>query len=99
MSEINTIKTKYVNWLTGENVNYSNASVNTRYTAFRAAGIQALDLSQYNFVNPGSAWDFSIDADKNEFFNITEKSLIRLIFYIKSKVQSRLPTLIIIQLP
>ncbi|WP_162129629.1 polysaccharide lyase family 8 super-sandwich domain-containing protein [Chryseobacterium populi] len=85
LSEINSIKTKYVNWLTGENINYNSPYINTRYNSFRNTGVQALDLSQYNFVNPGNLWDFTIDADKNEFFNLTEKSLIRLVFLYKIK--------------
>ncbi|WP_223607795.1 polysaccharide lyase family 8 super-sandwich domain-containing protein [Chryseobacterium sp. OSA05B] len=88
---INQVADHYRNWLTGENVNYNNSSVNDRYNSFKNAGTQALNLSQYDFINPGNVWDFSVDADKNEFFNITEKSLIRLVYLYKIKGSASSP--------
>lgn len=82
---INTLADKYRNWLVGENADYNNNFVNLRYNSFKNAGTQAMNLLQYDFVNPGNLWDFGADADKNEYFNITEKSLIRLVYLYKIK--------------
>lgn len=90
---INTIGDQYRNWLVGENADYSNSLVNTRYNSFKNSGIQALNLSQYDFDHPGNIWDFSVDADKDEFFNSTEKSLIRLVYLYKIQGSAASPNL------
>lgn len=80
-SPIDSIAQKYRNWLTGEGVNYGNASVNDRYNRFRNSGNgTARDLSAYNFTNPGPVWDLTIAADQNVYMNLVEQKLIRLVF-------------------
>jgi len=91
MSNINAIKTKYRNWLTGENVDYSKSQVNERYNRFLSSGIAAKNLSAYNFANPGAAWDFTVSADQSAYQVLVEQKLIRLVFLYQLKGSASTP--------
>jgi chondroitin-sulfate-ABC endolyase/exolyase len=84
LTEINNIKTKYVNWLTGENVNYSNTYVKRRYDRIKRVNNANLggtkDLSAYNFITPGAVWDFTDDDQSAEFADLTQDHLIRFVY-------------------
>lgn len=84
-ADINDIKAKYVNWLLGEGADYSNAQVTSRYNKFISAGTAAMDLSAYDFANPGPVWDFSLNADKLAYFALVEQKLIRLVYLYQIK--------------
>lgn len=85
LSDINNIKTKYRNWLTGENLDYSNSQVNERYSRYLTNGIAAKNLSAYDFNNPGALWNFTVTADQNAYQVIVEQKLIRLVFLYQLK--------------
>ncbi|PIF34431.1 putative secreted protein (Por secretion system target) [Flavobacterium sp. 9] len=85
LSDISNIKTKYQNWLTGENLDYSNSQANERYSRFLTNGIAAKNLSAYDFANPGSVWNFSVSADQNAYQVLVEQKLIRLVFLYQLK--------------
>ena len=85
LSDINAIKTKYSNWLTGENLDYSKAQVNERYSRFLSNGIAAKNLTAYDFTNPGAVWNFNVSADQNAYQVLVEQKLIRLVFLYQLK--------------
>ncbi|WP_409416546.1 chondroitinase family polysaccharide lyase [Flavobacterium sp. PS2] len=91
MSDVNSIKTKYRNWLTGENLDYSKTQVNERYSRFLSNGIAAKNLSSYNFANPGPVWNFTVSADQNAYQVLVEQKLIRLVFLYQLKGSSTTP--------
>ena len=91
LSDINAIKTKYSNWLTGENLDYSKAQVNERYSRFLSNGIAAKNLSAYDFANPGAVWNFSVSADQNAYQVLVEQKLIRLVFLYQLKGSATSP--------
>ena len=79
-SEINVIRNKYVNWLTGAKVDYSRPEVMIRYQEFLNFGERAKNVSAYDFDNPGDDWDFSISSDIAECRILFESHLIRLVY-------------------
>jgi chondroitin-sulfate-ABC endolyase/exolyase len=85
ISDINDIKTKYRDWITGENLDYSKTQVNERYSRFLSNGIAAKNLSSYDFANPGSVWNFTVSADQNAYQVLVEQKLIRLVFLYQLK--------------
>ncbi|MFL9829337.1 chondroitinase family polysaccharide lyase [Flavobacterium sp. ST-87] len=82
---INSLSTKYRNWLTGENADYSKSQVMERYNRFLSSGLAAMDLSSYDFINPGSVWDFTNSADQSDYAALVEQKLIRLVFLYQIK--------------
>lgn len=91
LSEINNIKTKYQNWLTGENLDYSKSQVNERYSRYLSSGIAAKNLSAYNFASPGPVWNFTVSADQKAYQDIVELKLIRLVFLYQLKGSAAAP--------
>jgi chondroitin-sulfate-ABC endolyase/exolyase len=91
MSDVNNIKTKYRNWLTGENLDYSKSEVNERYSRYLSNGIASKNLSAYNFANPGLAWNFTISTDQNAYQVLVEQKLIRLVFLYQLKGSAGTP--------
>lgn len=91
LSEINSIKTKYQNWLTGENLDYSKSQVNERYSRYLSSGIAAKNLSAYNFANPGPVWNFALSADQKAYQDLVELKLIRLVFLYQLKGSASTP--------
>lgn len=91
LSDINAIKTKYSNWLTGENLDYSKAQVNERYSRFLSNGIAAKNLTAYDFANPGAIWNFNVSADQNAYQVLVEQKLIRLVFLYQLKGSATSP--------
>lgn len=85
MSDIDNIKTKYQNWLTGENLDYSKSQVNERYSRYLSNGIAAKNLSAYDFANPGAVWNFNVSADQTAYQVLVEQKLIRLVFLYQLK--------------
>ena len=85
INDINIIKTKYQNWLTGENLDYSKSQVNERYSRYLTNGIAAKNLSAYDFANPGLVWNFNVGADQNAYQVLVEQKLIRLVFLYQLK--------------
>ncbi|MCI9845985.1 polysaccharide lyase family 8 super-sandwich domain-containing protein [Flavobacterium pectinovorum] len=85
MSDINSIKNKYRDWLTGENTDYSKSQVTERYSRFLSNGVAAKNLSAYDFANPGSVWNFTIAADQSAYQVLVEQKLIRLVFLYQIK--------------
>ncbi|WP_157976932.1 chondroitinase family polysaccharide lyase [Taibaiella helva] len=84
-SPVDSLAKRYRDWLTGEGVNYSNASVNDRYIRFRNAGNGARNLSGYDFANPGPAWDFTSSTDQSAYATLVEQKLVRLVFLYQIK--------------
>lgn len=80
ISDINTVETKYFDWLTGEYADYSKTQINERYSRFLTNGIAAKNLSDYDFANPGPVWDFTISTDQSAYQVLVEQKLIRLVF-------------------
>jgi chondroitin-sulfate-ABC endolyase/exolyase len=91
LSDVNDIKTKYRNWLTGENLDYSKSQVNERSSRFLSSGIAAKNLSAYNFTNPGPAWNFTLSADQKAYQDLVELKLIRLVFLYQLKGSAYAP--------
>jgi len=79
-SPVDSLAKRYRDWLTGEGVNYSNASVNDRYSRFLTSGNGARNLAGYDLANPGPVWDLTVTADKNAYTSLVEQKLIRLVF-------------------
>ncbi|MEY8760063.1 chondroitinase family polysaccharide lyase [Chryseobacterium tongliaoense] len=83
INEINNIKTKYINWLTGEGADYSKTEVSSRYNRYIGTNLtnakafaDGLDLN-----NPGPVWDIvNNNNDKSALRNTVETQLIRLVF-------------------
>ncbi|KDN55686.1 chondroitinase family polysaccharide lyase [Flavobacterium seoulense] len=90
-SAINNLSTKYRDWLTGENVDYSKSQIIERYNRFLSSGLGAMDLSSYDFINPGPIWDFNITANQNAYATLVEQKLIRLVFLYQIKGPSSNP--------
>ncbi|MEN9909057.1 MAG: hypothetical protein RLZZ540_2206 [Bacteroidota bacterium] len=88
---INNLSTKYRNWLIGENLDYSKSQIIERYNRFLSSGLAAMDLSSYDFINPGPIWDFNITADQNAYSTLVEQKLIRLVFLYQIKGSSSNP--------
>jgi len=82
---INNLSTKYRNWLTGENVDYSKIQIMERYNRFLSSGLSAMDLSSYDFINPGPVWDFNNSANQGAYAALVEQKLIRLVFLYQIK--------------
>jgi len=91
LSEVNNIKTKYQNWLTGENLDYTKSQVNERYSRFLSNGIAAKNLSAYNFASPGPVWNFTVSADQKAYQDLVELKLIRLVFLYQLKGSASAP--------
>lgn len=85
ISAVDSVADRYRDWLTGEGVDYSNASVNDRYLRFRISGNGARDLTGYDLVNPGPVWNLSNNADHNAFTGLITGKLIRLVFLYQIK--------------
>lgn len=82
-SPIDSIKTKYVDWLTGNGLDYSVYEVGQRYTRFYSAGVAAKNLAGYDFANPGPVWNLALGADRSAYATLVEQKLIRLVFLYK----------------
>lgn len=80
-SQINLIRTKYVNWLSGSTADYARPAVMTRYNALLSNYNGAINLSAYNFNNPGPAWDLTNATDKSQFWGICYKLLFLSMIY------------------
>ncbi len=91
ISDINIVKIKYRDWLTGENADYSKTQINERYSRFLTNGIAAKNLSAYDFANPGPVWDFTISTDQSAYQVLVEQKLIRLVFLYQIKGPSTSP--------
>lgn len=74
-SEINLIRTRYFNWLSGANVNYSNPEVMTRYNFIMGGYSGASNLTGFDIANPGTPWNLTNNNDKNQFWSISAKLL------------------------
>jgi chondroitin-sulfate-ABC endolyase/exolyase len=85
ISPIDSIRNKYVDWLTGEGVNYSSPEINQRYGRFLNSGFGAKNLTGYNFANPGAVWNLAVTADQSAYTTLTEQKLIRLVFLYQIK--------------
>ncbi len=79
-SPMDSLAKKYVNWLTGEDVDYVNPEVMQRYNSFISSGKGAMDLSAYDFINPGKVWDLTDKTDKTSYSQLVELKLVRLVF-------------------
>ncbi|MFL9829331.1 polysaccharide lyase family 8 super-sandwich domain-containing protein [Flavobacterium sp. ST-87] len=87
LTEINALKTKYVNWMLGENADYTNPQLLTRYKQFLVSGNSATtrDFSDYNFASPGTPWDFKNFKHQALFTNLGEKHLASMVFLYQIK--------------
>jgi len=85
-TQINSIATKYRNWLLGTGADYNNAQVMSRYNSFISAGRNAMDLSDFNFNDPGPEWNFHDSKEAERVYSkMTEQKLIRLVFLYQLK--------------
>lgn len=82
ISEINNIKTKYLNWLTDESVNtYSNINVKSLYDKYIQLGNTAETnvVINYNFTSPGAPWNMTNAIDDMAMVTLVNNYLFYLV--------------------
>ncbi|MEI6948633.1 chondroitinase family polysaccharide lyase [Paraflavisolibacter sp. H34] len=86
------IGARYRSWLLDEGADYSIAAVRDRYNRFISSGLSARNLSGYDLLQPGAAWNFrTSSADETSFSNLVEQKLIRLVFLYQLKGPASAP--------
>lgn len=87
LSEINVLKTKYINWMLGENVDYGNPQILSRYKQFLINGNSTAtrNFKEYNFNSPGAPWNFKDYKQQASFTNLAEKHLVNMVFLYQIK--------------
>ncbi|NIF05810.1 T9SS type A sorting domain-containing protein [Chryseobacterium sp. Tr-659] len=97
LNEINNIKTKYIGWLTdGTITTYSDNNVKALYNKYiqQANTVESTINSNYNFTNPGPAWDMTNSSDENAFTNLVNNNLFYLVmaYHLKGPIVNGQPS-------
>lgn len=72
-SVLNGIRIKYQDWLIDTGVDYSRPDAMVRYNHVLSGYNGAMNLSAFDFNNPGPQWDLTSGPDKSAMRNITAK--------------------------
>jgi chondroitin-sulfate-ABC endolyase/exolyase len=97
ISDINAIKTKYFNFLTGNAVtSYSKNQISNHYNRLitSATTVQANLVTAYNLDNPGAVWNLVNSADDVAFYQLANNYLYPLVlaYQLKGSIVNGLPS-------
>jgi|GEM_PF-1504216 len=92
LAEINAIKTKYINWITGEGADFNRAEVKLRYNQYVNKANNAKKALEnnttgqnYDLDNPGAPWSLGDNADSGPWSTFVQNYLIPIVSSYKIK--------------
>jgi len=97
LSEINNIKTKYINWLTDASITtYSDNNVKALYNKYvqQANSVESTINNTYNFDAPGAAWNMANSSDESALINLVNNNLFYLVmaYHLKGPIVNGQPS-------
>lgn len=97
LSEINNVKTKYINWLTDAAITtYTDNNVKALYNKYiqQANNVESTINTNYNFAAPGAAWNMANSSDESAFINLVNNNLFFLVmaYHLKGPIVNGQPS-------
>jgi len=97
LSEINNVKTKYINWLTDASITtYSDNNVKALYNKYiqQANSVESTINNNYNFDSPGAAWNMVNSSDESALISLVNSNLFYLVmaYHLKGPIVNGQPS-------